>query len=266
MSGLKLADADFDLSANAIEYRKIAIGKSGLSLHLKNGRLEADLSQIELYQGKGSAKVVADDSGTVPAIAADIDLANVQIEPLFRDAAGFDRVTGTGSFNMAVTGHGNSQREIIGSLDGKGALDLVNGKIKGVNLVAMLKNVASSFTSQNDANETDFGALNGSYTITNGILRNDDLKLVSPQIPMTGKGTVDLPKRSVDYRLDPSVAGVLAVPVTIEGPWDDLSYRPDFAGMAQGLAQDPGKALGALKNTVPGGTKPSDLLKGLFGR
>jgi AsmA protein len=111
-----------------------------------------------------------------------------------------------------------------------------------------------------------FSALTGTYAIADGILHNNDLKLVSAEIPMTGKGTVDLPKRTVDYRLEPSLAGMVAVPVVIEGPWDDLTYRPDLAGIAEGLAKDPGKALGVLNNAVPGSTKPSDLLKGLFGK
>ena len=264
LSALRAADADFDFTANSILYRKITIGKSALALHLKNGRFEADLSEMALYQGKGHGKVVADGSGPTPAVAADFDLAGVAIQPLLRDAANFERLTGSGNLAFDVTGHGKSQREIVSSLNGKGNLNLANGKIEGVNIIAFMKNVASTATGgQGGANETDFGALTGTYTIANGILRNNDLKLTSPEVPMTGAGTVDLPLRQVDYKLTPSVAGLLAVPVTISGPWDDLSYRPDLAGVAKSLAQDPGKALDVLKNQ---GSSGKDLLKGLLGK
>lgn len=183
---------------------------------------------------------------------------------MLRDAANFERLTGSGNLAFDVTGHGKSQREIVSSLNGKGNLNLANGKIEGVNIIAFMKNVASTATGgQGGANETDFGALTGTYTIANGILRNNDLKLTSPEVPMTGAGTVDLPLRQVDYKLTPSVAGLLAVPVTISGPWDDLSYRPDLAGVAKSLAQDPGKALDVLKNQ---GLSGKDLLKGLLGK
>jgi AsmA protein len=264
LSGLKAADADFDLSANSILYRKIEIGRSALGLHLKNGRFEADLTEMALYQGKGQGKVVADGSGAAPAIAATFNLAGVAIQPLMRDAAGFERLTGSGNFALDVSGHGRSQRDIVGSLGGKGNLNLANGKIEGVNLIAFAKNAASSLTGgQGGANETDFGALTGTYTITNGILHNDDLKLTSPEVPMTGAGTVDLPLRQVDYRLTPSVGGLLAFPVVITGPFDNLSYRPDLTGMAKDLAKDPGKAIDALKG---GGSGAKDLLKGLLGK
>ena len=271
LSPLKAADADFDFSANSILYRKIAIGKSALALHLKNGRFEADLTQMALYQGKGQGKIVADGSGATPAVAIDFDLSGVAIQPLLRDAMDFNHLTGSGNLALDVQGHGKSQREIVSSLGGKGNLNLANGKIEGVNLIAFMKNVASAATgSVGGGNETTFGALTGTYTIANGILHNNDLKLTSPEIPMSGAGTVDLPRRQVDYKLTPSVAGLVAVPVDITGPWDNLSYRPDLAGVAKGLAEDPGKALDVLKGQggSGGGAKGAgqQLLKGLFGK
>jgi AsmA protein len=268
LAPLKLADADFALSANSIAYRKIEIGRSVLALHLKDGKFDADLSEMALYQGKGQGKVVADGSGAVPAIAATFNLAGIAVQPLLRDAAGFEHLTGSGSLAIDVAGHGKSQRDIVGSLGGKGNLNLANGKIQGVNLVSFMKNTASALTGgQGGSSDTDFGALTGSYTITNGILKNNDLKLTSPEIPMTGAGTVDLPLRQVNYRLTPSVAGVLAVPVDITGSWDDLSYRPDLAGLAKGLAQDPGKALDVLKSGGQNaGSGAGSLLKGLLGK
>lgn len=262
LSELKTADADFDLSANSILYRKIKIEKSALALHVKDGRLEADLTEMALYQGKGQGKVVADGSAATPSVAAAFNLAGIAIQPLLRDAAGYERLTGAGGFVLDVAGHGGSQRDIIASLNGKGSLDLANGKIEGINLVAFMKNMAATVTGgQAGGNETDFGSLSGTYTIADGILRNDDLKLTSPELPMTGAGRIDLPLQQVDYKLTPSVAGILAVPIAITGPWDDLSYQPDLSGIAKGLTQGPGKALGALKSSTA-----KDILKSLLGK
>jgi AsmA protein len=268
LSPLKLANADFTLSANSIIYRKIQVGRSALALHLKDGRFEADLSQMALYQGKGQGKFTADGSGATPAIAINFDLAGVAIQPLAKDAADFDKLSGTGSVVIDVAGRGRSEREIIGNLGGKGSLNLANGDLKGVNLIAFVKNTTSALTSAiGGSNKTDFGSLSGTYTIANGILRNNDLKLTSPEVPMSGAGTVDLPQRTVNYRVTPNVAGLLAVPVDITGPWDNLSYRPDLAGIAKGLAQDPGKALDALgKGGSGAGSAAGGLLKGLLGK
>ncbi|HYM02148.1 MAG TPA: AsmA family protein [Stellaceae bacterium] len=267
-SPLKSVDADFALSVGGLQYRKIQVGKSALSLHLKDGRLQTDLTELALYQGAGKGKVVLDGAAAVPAVEMNFNLDKVQIQPLLKDAMQMDRLSGVGEVAIAVTGHGKSQRDIIGALNGKGDLNLTNGVIKGMNLVSMVKNVTSAFDSSSaSSQETNFTSLSGTYTITNGILRNTDLALKSADIPMTGAGTVDLPKRSVDYKVTPKVAGLIAVPVIIKGPWDSLSYQPDLAGMVG----DPGKLIeGGAKgvgNAVKGAPGAVDsVVKGLLGR
>jgi len=255
LSVLKLADADFDLSAQAIRYRQIAIDKSVLAIHLKDGVLVTDLSDLELYRGKGQGEVTIDGSGANPAIAESFALKGFDVQPLLHDAANVSLLSGTGSLDMSVTGHGKSQSDIVSSLAGKGSLAIDKGALKGVDMVAMVKNAASSLVG--GSNQTDFSTLTATYTITNGILKNSDLKMDSPGLPMTGAGTVDLPQQRVDYKLTPKIVGALALPVNITGPWDDLSYRPDL----KGVVTQSGKSLqNMLKN-------PSDLdqLKSLLG-
>ncbi len=278
VSALKAADADFALSAGSILYRKLQIGKSALGLHLKDGRFEADLTELALYKGAGKGKMVVDGSGAVPGISSDFNLKDVQIEPLLKDYMDMDRLSGVGAFDIAVTGHGKSQREIISSLGGKGDLNLANGVIKGMNLVGMVKNIGNAFeSSSKGSDQTDFSSLTGTFTITNGVLHNNDLQLKSAEIPMTGAGTVDLPKRSVQYKVTPKVVGIVAVPVDISGPWDNLHYAPDLAGMVgdpskllKGGAQGAGELLkGGAKGTgdvlksAPSGV--GDVLQGILG-
>ena len=83
---------------------------------------------------------------------------------------------------------GKSQRALISALNGKGALDLSNGQLKGVNLIAMAENATAPLTGASGDSRTDFGALTGTFTITNGIAHNDDLQLKSGIIPITGRG------------------------------------------------------------------------------
>jgi AsmA protein len=261
LSSLKSADMEFALSAQGLQYRKIQVGKSALGLHLKDGRFEADLTELALYQGAGKGKVVLDGSGAVPGVEADFNLDKVQLAPLIHDAAAIDRLSGTGKVEFAVNGNGKSERDIIGALNGKGGLDLANGAIKGLDLVGMVKNAAAALQggAPGGSQQTPFGSLTGTFTIVNGVLHNNDLQLKSPEVPMTGAGTVDLLHRTVDYKLTPRVAGA-AVPVAIKGPWDNLNYGPDIAGEGNKLLQEGVKNLG-------GGKAPDveGALKGLLG-
>ncbi len=291
MSGLKVANADFALTTGGIVFKKITIGKSVLTVQLKDGKLAADLTQMELYQGGGKGGVRLDGGAAVPALEANFDLAKVQAQPLLRDVMDFERLSGNANGNVAVTAHGKSQRELIGSLGGKGALSFLDGAVKGINIGALVRNpVGAIVDPASQKNEqTDFSEMSGTFTITNGILKNTDLELKSPLLRVTGAGTVDLPQRTVNYRIDPKVALTaegqggksdatgIEVPVLVEGPFDHLTYRPQLDALLKdpkaleglkGLLNKPSTGAPATGTTPAPGAAPNagDLLKGLFGK
>jgi AsmA protein len=133
--------------------------------------------------------------------------------------------------------------------------------------------------------KTDFGELAGTFAIRDGILTNDDMTLQAPVLRVNGRGRVDLPARTLTYLLEPKaaatlegqggaqqVAGVL-VPVIVEGPWDDLSYRPDLSGVLESALQSP-EALKEQVEQLGGQAKdvkralegdPGSLIEGLTG-
>src|SRR5262249_16488089 len=155
------------LSTNALLYRKISVGRSALALHLKNGRLDADLSEMALYQGKGQGKVSVDGTGAMPAVAMQFALSGIAVQPLLRDAVGFERRAGSGNVTLDVNGHGKNQRDIIATLAGKGRFDLANGKVEGIDLVALTKKDATAVvdTLEGKGGATEFASLSGTYTI-----------------------------------------------------------------------------------------------------
>lgn len=304
LSGLRAANADLALSVEGLIIRKIKIGQGHLGVQLQNGKLIADLTDLALYQGNGKGHVTLDGSGKVPGIGLDMNLAGVQAEPLLKDMMDLDRLSGTGNGQIQVSGSGASQADLMKALNGKGAVKFENGAIKGVNLAAMVRNVSTAFldAQAGRAQQTDFSELSGTFVIEKGILENNDLILQAPLLRLTGAGTVDLPQRSIHYRIEPKVAatiegqggrqdaGGLAVPVVIEGSWDHLSYKPDLSALlkdpqgaveglrgilgGQGSRQGSGGSSsgGSGSNSESGGTgqqappNPVDQLRGLFGR
>ncbi len=255
VSGLKAANVDFTLSANAIQYGKIKIDRSTVALRLKDAHFAADLTDFAAYQGTGKATVTLDGSGAEPALSVVCNMANVQVEPVLTDAINLDRLTGKGNLDVSVSGHGKSERAIISSLNGKGGFNVADGEIKGLDLLKLLNSATSivgsgvnALTGGGSGNSTKFARLTGTYTMTNGIMHNNDLVLDAPGLQAAGAGTVDLPTQRVDYKVTPKVAG-LGVPVLIQGPWDNLSYLPDVAGIVKGGV---GGAADVLKSVIPG--------------
>ncbi len=291
LSGLQAANVDFDLTVGGIRIQDIKVGRSALGISLKDGLMVADLKELKLYEGEGSGKLTLDGRGKVPAVQKSFTMAGMSAKPLLSDAAKFDRLEGTGQLEFSISTRGGSERAMVEALNGRGAVKFVDGSIKGINLAAMVRNVKAAFApgGAGGAQKTDFAELSGTFRIDKGILTNSDLKLLNPLLRLSGAGTSDLPKRTVDYRVEPKLVGTLegqggaveakgiAVPVIIEGPWHDLRYRPDLAGLVGDVAKDPAKALEDAKETLRSLSKPpeeggeaaapepSEVLKKMFG-
>lgn len=266
---LNLVNADLSFVTGAIMVKKIKVGRSSLKILLKGGKLSLDLTEMALYDGQGTGRITVDAAGS--AITQKLDLKDVQVAPLLTDAAGFERIEGTANIVADVKTRGASQRQLVSALNGKGSIQFLDGAVRGINIGAMVRNVSSAFldASARETQKTDFAELAGTYTITNGIVKNDDLFLKSPLLRVDGKGTSDMPKRTVDYRVTPKIvasaegqggakeAAGISVPVNITGPWDNLSFTPDLAGVVDELVKDPTKALEGLKGAIPGTDGPS---------
>ncbi len=298
VSALGLLNADLAFNAGGILFKDVKIGKSSLTVVLKDSRLTANLAEMQLYDGSGTGKITVDGSGAKPSLAADFDLANFQAGPFLNDLAKFDRILGTTESKISVKSSGGTQRELVSNLNGNGAVVFRDGAIKGVNLAAMMRNisVAAIESSFDDAQATDFAELSGTFKIDKGIVTNDDLNLVAPLVRMTGAGKVPLPPRTVDYTVKPKLVGTLegqggqsdlagvAVPIKVSGPWSDISYKPDLGAALKEQIKDPSAVMeklqdeegakGLLEGLVPGtsgdgdsggSTSPLDLKKGLFG-
>ena len=287
LSGLRAVNADIALNVAGLMMRKIKIGKSAVNVVLKGGRLTTKLNEMALYGGNGTATITANGATATPAVALKLDLTGLQANPALKDAIDMDKIEGALNANVDVAMRGGNQKAMVSALGGNGKVVFADGAIRGINVGALVRNAASGFldSSASEQQKTDFAELSGTFKIVNGILLNDDLKLLSPLLRIGGKGTVDMPKRSVNYRIEPKVVAStkgqgssadtsgIKVPVVVSGPWDNLSYKPDLAGVIDGIVKDPKKALEWLKNLIPrqGGSggalpKPEDVLKKLFGR
>jgi AsmA protein len=247
------ADVNFELSTKALKVRDLQLDRSRLALRLQGAHLALDLQEIALYGGRGSGQLDLEVVDGTPRISNQFRLEGMQALPFLTAAADFKRLRGTANAELSSQSRGRTERELVQNLSGKGKAALQNGAIVGVNIAAMVRNVTSAFQGGAGGEEraTDFAELSGSFDISNGILTNDDLWLQAPVLRVAGGGQINLPERTLDYRLEPKaaptlegqggerqVAGLL-VPVIIKGPWSDPTIAPDLSGVARQALENP---------------------------
>lgn len=264
---LGAVDLAFELTLDSLTMQDLKLDRTVLALTMAGQELTADLKEFGLYEGKGNGQLKVDIANGQPRIREQFQLTGLQALPFLTDAAGFERLEGTATAEFNLTTTGASQRQMVQNLGGDGKVVFADGAITGINIAAMVRNASAAFLSAeaNETRKTDFAELSGSFTIQNGILTNDDLSLQAPALRVNGSGTVDLPAKQVDYRIDPKAAATLEgqgseadvagllVPVIVQGPFDNLSYKPDLSGVINQAIKDPE----ALKKQV------SDQIKSL---
>ncbi len=270
------ANVAFDLTVASLTYRKFQLGHTALGLNLKNSTLTAELKELAAYGGQGKGSVQIALEGGAPVLREQLTLKGIQALPLLKAAADFDRLEGTVNAEIKTETRGKSQLALVQNLNGDGSLTISDGAIVGINIAAMVRNLATAFANPataGEARKTDFAELGGTFTIRKGILNNDDMHLQAPVLRVTGRGQVDLPERTVNYRIEPEaaptlegqgstqqVAGVM-VPVIVEGPWNDLKYRPDLSGIVESALKDPEAFKKQLEQMGDQGKALKDALK-----
>jgi len=228
LKGLDAVDAAIDLRAQKVNLGISQLGKTDIKATLKDGLLTLDLRDVRAFQGAMSGKVNLRGGNTV-AFDTDIKSRDVQLEPFLGQMLDMDRLAGSGNTTLALKGRGNSLHQIMTSLSGDGSVQFNDGLIKGVDLAGMMRNLKSAFGGFEGA--TEFSSLSGTFSLTQGVLNNVDLALLSPLFKASGKGTVDLGGQGMNYIVTPTALSKdaqFSVPVTIVGPWQNLKFRPDL--------------------------------------
>ena len=254
VSALRAANVDLALEAGAITAGKVAIGKSTVRIVLRDGRLTLDPIAVALYLGTLKGRMALDAAGAVPAVTAQIAMDKVAAGPLLAAVANYNDLTGDLGGNVDLSSQGATERQLIGALAGKGRLSLGHGAFAGIDLVGLVKGAGGS------GGRTEITEASGSFTVARGVATNRDLRLASSLLSATGSGTVDLPQRILDYRLNTKLASAISVPVKVSGPWDHIAWAPDLAAAIGGVIKQPGKLLDSAKGGL------GKLLPGLLGK
>ncbi|MGE0740320.1 MAG: AsmA family protein [Hyphomonadaceae bacterium] len=247
LSGLRALDANLDLTLGSLRFQRMSFNDVALALRIANGAADARLSRISLYEGGGSARLIADGSGATPRVAIELNAQNIQAETLLRDAIGFDRIAGRGRLAASLVGEGNSQAAIMRSLRGNASFSFNDGQWKGVNLAQVARTVQAVLSGQavGPSAATDFAELSSTLTVSDGVAATDNLRLLNPFARLEGRGLINIGEQTIDMRIAPRAvrsiegqggdAGVsgLGVPFRISGPWSRVSFRPALEDVVQ---------------------------------
>lgn len=248
VSGLSGVNGEFSLKAKAINLGSIQLAATDVKGTLDRSRLVLNLGEVGVFGGSVSGQFVVNGRGGL-SVGGDLSASGVAMQQVLRDFAGFERLVGDASMSLKFLGVGGTMNEIMNGLKGSGRMDVGRGELLGFDIAGMIKNLDASY--QGDGSKTVFDDITASFTIAGGILHNSDLNFVAELLTATGKGSLDLGGQTIKYRVEPvALAGRLKdgirVPILIEGPWNNIRFRPDLEALIDTVLEAKKEELKAL--------------------
>jgi AsmA protein len=241
-----------------------------LEVKANGGRVDVSPLTANLYQGTLASAISINAAPAAPTFAVKHNMSGINIAPLLKDLADNDTLEGRGNVSLDVTTQGATESALKKALNGKAALKLVDGAVKGIDIAgairgakARLGSLRGEQTQQADkAQKTDFSELTATFNIRNGVAHNNDLSLKSPLLRVGGEGSIDIGNDSLDYLVKASIVATskgqggrdltdlagITVPVRATGPLAAPSYKLDFGSMVTDVAKQ--KVQDAVKGQV----------------
>jgi AsmA protein len=258
MDGLNFFDADFQASASEFGVGPIRFAPIAMSASLAGGRVTARITKAETHGGQVAGTITMDVSRATPAHVMRLQISRVGVLPLLTELADFSWLEGEMEAALDVNAVGASQLAIISTLAGTVDTRVVNGAVLGVDIRKLIRDVSENVLTgwqQSAGAKTELAWLGARWVVANGVATTDDLKLEGPIVRVAGQGRVNLPDRSLRFKVQPQIvtglggAAVsggpipLGISVAIEGPWNEPRIYPDVAG----ILDDPDSAFSRLR-------------------
>ncbi|MDH3417856.1 MAG: AsmA family protein [Gammaproteobacteria bacterium] len=176
------------------------------ALAVGGGRGVIDSARAALYGGEFEGGLELDARGDSPTLSLDGTATSVEIEPLLADLRGEANMSGTGSFDLNLTGSGEVLSAVLESTAGNIAFSLRDGLIRGVdvgNTLCTVYNARERLPRPARPSQpvTRYRLLRAGAEVVEGIARTEDLEATTDFMTVSGRGQSSLVSREINYNL-----------------------------------------------------------------
>ena len=237
---------DGQISVGNLRLAGMQLSKMSTLLAIHDGVGTIDSAHAELYGGDFEGTVELDARGGVPQLTLNGTVVGVQLDPILVALRGESSLSGTGNFDLSLSGVGAGLDEALATTSGRVDFALRDGVLRGFNLAHALcvaYNLRERLPqpAEAEADLTTFQLLRGSAIVTEGITRTSDLRATTSSAEVTGGGQLDLTTRDINYDLIATLTGSIgiagcestdsmigsSIPVKVRGNAAALEIAPD---------------------------------------
>ena len=256
-----LRDVNWDgkLHIGKLLYQNVTFTNVNLLTKEANNTINIAPLNATLDKGQIESKIQININSNTPVIKSTLSINNAPVAPLLSLMTPEKALDGNINLQSQFNTQGNTQAELIKTLNGQGKFELHNGTIYGFNITnavqqALMAIHKQTATQNNDGNDMEVADLSLQFSITNGVLNSYNLQLLSNNIKANGTGQLNLADQSVIYHIQTHIAGVdFPVPILISGTLTKPKIQPDIKAIGQQVLQHAVKQkVGKLFNSIFG--------------
>lgn len=226
------------------------------ALDVGAGQLKLEPARANLYGGQFAGGFDVDARPERPTMHLHGQAADLALAPLIAALAGESSVSGTASFDLDLTGTGETVTESMSTAAGMLGFAIRNGSIDGFNLEKTLCRVfnrADGLPAPTDApDRTNFSVIRAAGTVSDGIVSSRELVMTTQALEISGSGRLTLVDQQLDYDMEAKQTRSIAiarcetmdrhigrnVPFTIKGPLTEPEILPDFSEYLRDRVRD----------------------------
>ena len=208
MSVLGTFDGGVDLTAKKVTRAPYIVDGFVLKAELAGGRLTVREFGGGLFGGRIAGTGRLDAIGA-PAAEIDLKVENADIRAAALSVSNKGQVSGILDYETQLSTRGASEFDMVSALQGTGKIRIHDGSVDGIDLTAVseqLKKLDGALDFLKLAQKamnggaTPIDELSGTYTITDGVLRSDDIALSSKVAAGKTTAMVNLPPQQIEAR------------------------------------------------------------------
>lgn len=204
LSLLTRFNADLRMSAAKVTLPYVQTGRGAATISVKDGRLLADIAELEMEGGTFGGHITADMTGPVPRYGVSGKLENVDAGRSLSGLLHRNPLQGRANMTLNLTGSGHDATDLLTSLSGRVGLALNEGGRLGLDLRALLYAAQRSELKGWAAagkGQTALEHLDAQLQVRNGVIMSERLQGKSAGLTIAGSGRIDMVARALDLAL-----------------------------------------------------------------
>ncbi|MGX5733366.1 AsmA family protein [Bosea thiooxidans] len=215
-------EIDLRISVDAARLHGARLNDVATYLLIRKGRFETGLLRAATYGGSVKTRLLAVNAPAGVDVKLQAGFEKVNLAQAAGDLPQLARLSGTGSFQLALDGAGRNFDELLGSFAGRANLSLRQGELAGVAFAELMRRAErtpSQALRDWRQGKTPFESLNVNASVGGGLFALNEAQMNGQNYRFSLAGTASLRSRILDMTASlASANGSLKLPFVLKGP------------------------------------------------